>query len=198
MAAIPDTCASLLVVILLGLPTAEAAERAPLALMSVAMIDEAEIPTFIRDGAVAEATRIYRAAGVTLVWLTHEHVSESAFIVKIVRKPIGNAGTVTRALAIAPMSGRRRGRHVWVFYQRIVERANLLQMSCPPLLGAVIAHELGHLLLPQSAHSKQGLMRRTWDSRDVQRTMWGVLNFNAGEAALIRSRLAGSTDRLAD
>ena len=40
MAAIPDTCGFLLVLSLLGPPAAEAAERAPLALMSVAMIDE--------------------------------------------------------------------------------------------------------------------------------------------------------------
>jgi hypothetical protein len=154
----------------------------------VVIVDEAHVPRGILDDAVAEASRIFRAAGVQLLWAdAEEDDAPPALIVKIVKTSLGgsNAG---RALAIAPKAKDRVGRHVWIFYRRIEDLAKVLTVSRGVLLGVVLAHEIGHLLLPHNSHSGFGLMRRSWDSDDVQKAMQGLLKFSETEAALLRSK----------
>ena len=61
------------------------------------------------------------------------------------------------------------------------------------LLGHVMAHELGHLLLRRAAHSLGGLMRA---SLDVERAGRGVLLFTDAEEEAIRASLSASAGRL--
>jgi hypothetical protein len=52
-----------------------------------------------------------------------------------------------------------------------------------------VAHEIGHLLLGTSKHSKEGLMRALWshdELRGAKPTHWG---FSAAEAARMREGL---------
>jgi hypothetical protein len=58
-----------------------------------------------------------------------------------------------------------------------------------PLLGRVIAHEIGHLLLGP-AHSTHGLMRPVWTGIDVARNVPWDWVFSPGEAKRMRERLA--------
>jgi hypothetical protein len=58
------------------------------------------------------------------------------------------------------------------------------------LLGRAIAHEIGHLLLGHSRHSRVGLMRAIWSQdeiRGIRPTNW---QFSAAEAAEMRHGLA--------
>ena len=43
------------------------------------------------------------------------------------------------------------------------------------ILGHVIAHEVGHVLLGLGAHSDIGIMRRVWSRHDLQHISWGLL-----------------------
>lgn len=56
------------------------------------------------------------------------------------------------------------------------------------LLGRVIVHELGHLLLGPG-HSPVGIMKGHWTREDLRRKNLGMLTFTAEQAALIRSNL---------
>src|SRR5271165_2451224 len=47
--------------------------------------------------------------------------------------------------------------YAWVFYDHIKEAAVEKGLSLPQILGNVIAHELGHLLLGANSHSMRGL-----------------------------------------
>jgi hypothetical protein len=58
------------------------------------------------------------------------------------------------------------------------------------LLGSVIAHELGHLLLGEHSHSSGGLMQAHWRSEQLKRMEMGNLLFDATAAAQLRSRAA--------
>ena len=62
-------------------------------------------------------------------------------------------------------------------------------MDASQLLGHVMAHELGHLLLPHGAHSAAGLMRPALDRAQVRAAIAGLLTFTPDQAALIRARL---------
>jgi hypothetical protein len=54
------------------------------------------------------------------------------------------------------------------------------------LLAYVIAHELGHLLLPGTPHSATGLMRADWDKAIVHEAADGSLSFTEAQAHRIR------------
>ena len=57
------------------------------------------------------------------------------------------------------------------------------------LLGAVIAHEIGHALLPGHPHSKAGIMRPEWEAREAHASLRGQMNFSARESCAMRNEL---------
>lgn len=65
------------------------------------------------------------------------------------------------------------------------------------VLAHVMAHEIGHLLLPYG-HSSTGLMRANWDVADLRRAVYRQLKFTPEQAALIRAKLRGATAQPAD
>jgi hypothetical protein len=71
----------------------------------------------------------------------------------------------------------------WVLCPRVVDLANSRQLFVTSLLGKVIAHEIGHLLL-DAGHSRHGIMRAdlTLDLHQPQR-------FTYREATSLRARL---------
>ena len=55
------------------------------------------------------------------------------------------------------------------------------------LLGHVIAHEVGHLLLNQQLHSVRGIMRGQWGFADLREMALGLLLFTPQQAELMRA-----------
>jgi hypothetical protein len=55
------------------------------------------------------------------------------------------------------------------------------------VLGCVIAHELGHLLLGAQGHSVGGIMRAHWGIEQTQRALMSQLSFLPEEARLMRA-----------
>ena len=45
------------------------------------------------------------------------------------------------------------------------------------ILGVVIAHEMGHLLLGPDCHSRYGIMRPNWHIEDLQDAFFGRQGF---------------------
>ena len=52
--------------------------------------------------------------------------------------------------------GEQFNRNVWVFYGRVKDFSLEQQLTLERLLGAVIAHELGHVLLGENVHANTG------------------------------------------
>ena len=76
--------------------------------------------------------------------------------------------------------------HTYVFYERVEKMAKKAPCSVKELLGSVMAHELGHLLLGR-AHSPRGLMSRKWDRRALARVARGDLWFGDDEARRLQA-----------
>ena len=80
-------------------------------------------------------------------------------------EPKRAAGDVMGA---ATGTSEARGRLAYVFYPRVA----LLARGAPynaesRILGHVIAHEMGHLLLPPNSHSQSVVMLADWDSEHL-------------------------------
>jgi hypothetical protein len=95
-------------------------------------------------------------------------------------------------LALRPANSS--GRLAYVFYDRVEPLAKMHQMTDASLLGVAIAHEIGHLLLPDGSHSPSGLMQGQWDNRQFLLARQGLLRFTAQQAELIRAHLMDTQD----
>jgi hypothetical protein len=79
--------------------------------------------------------------------------------------------------------------HAIVFYDRVQRLSQVRQSEPAPILGAAMAHEIGHLMLGSEQHSPTGMMRETWLSSDLSAASQGLLCFSTGEAALMRAEV---------
>jgi hypothetical protein len=95
------------------------------------------------------------------------------------------------ALGEAFLSEDNVGYIAEVYYQAVEALAATQSAELPQLLGYVIAHELGHLLLGPG-HSLQGVMRAAWNRRDVQAIRQGGVRFSPAEGARMRGVWQGT------
>ena len=144
-------------------------------------------------------TRIYRDAGVDVVWsgvtfnstrpdaLPSPEASGRGFgLVVLPGTPTDQLTVSTDALGGAAGTPEHRGRVAYVFYDRVERIAETYldkSRGCAEcdveiviVLAHVMAHEIGHLLLPYG-HSPTGLMRANWDAADLNRALYRQLNF---------------------
>lgn len=78
----------------------------------------------------------------------------------------GDASLYIDALGVARPTVRR----AHVFYDRIAALNARSPRPIPTILGDVIAHELGHLMLSSRAHAMEGIMRAGVDMKEVTAT----------------------------
>ena len=76
-----------------------------------------------------------------------------------------------------------------VFVQRIESLADRDMADVEIILGHVMAHEVGHLLLSLESHSKRGLMHGAWSPQERQEAHIGQLNFTPKQANSLRSQV---------
>jgi len=61
------------------------------------------------------------------------------------------------------------------------------------VLGRVIAHELGHLLIGKNARSAAGIIHTPWRVRDLEPAREAAMSFLPGEAKRIREQVLSRT-----
>lgn len=142
--------------------------------------------------ALEHAAFIYAAIGVTLDWgsgyTAADDEGEAAIYIAVevlsgarIDDFMRHTDMPSTVLAVAPHQTRR----IYLFWDRIARRAQRDEVPYEVVLGRVLAHEIGHHLLPAKGHSSYGLMS-------------GVLNykspepptFNDAEVASIRTLLS--------
>jgi hypothetical protein len=79
---------------------------------------------------------------------------------------------------------------VWatVYYepaQRLAQSTTGTESNVPVILGCLIAHEIGHLLLGQNAHAVDGIMRARWEVWQIQEALKGGLGFLPEESKVM-------------
>ncbi|MGE3509650.1 MAG: hypothetical protein AB7N65_12290 [Vicinamibacterales bacterium] len=145
----------------LGRAPVDAPSSAPIAL-AIEVKDLARVPEGVMRDTKAEVERTFHAVGVRIVWADPGSALRDApapvklFVVGSTRR-LAQADDGPRAamLGVAPESGQ----WVQVFYGRVVAAVAARQVSIGVVLAHVVAHELGHVLLPPDSHSAVGVMR---------------------------------------
>jgi hypothetical protein len=150
--------------------------------------DYARIPGANRSLAEAEVTRIYASAGVRIVWAAgNENANVPGLHVRVIlfSRDVAIEEFVSERVpdSVLGLAARTAGR-AYIFTHRIANLALQHGDDFRLVLGRVIAHEVGHLVLPEHSHSDQGIMRANVGVRSKSDR-----DFTTEQAAVIRSIL---------
>ena len=149
-------------------------------------------PAAIVDGAQRELTRVYAGIGVPVEWVGTNRADAAAPVLHVIL--VDREGGVlrrTRDTVLGATMWTNKGTPaIYVFYRRVEAEARRHTVSLALLLSCALAHELGHVLMPDRGHSPEGLMRACWRRDDFQDADRGQLRFNADQVAVMR---AGAT-----
>ena len=188
-----STVGAVAIVGLLGLgQTASAGQQAPVRI-TVAIYNYAQVPRGTVHQAQEVASRIYSEVGVTLEWVDPDTVlvhnpnpaaRQSLLTSMLQVNLLSSSMEARRAAPMGVMGVAAPGTRVaQVLYSRVMRTSMKSRKDLGRILGHVIAHELGHLLLPPNSHSKAGLMSAVLDLQAAGR---GLLQFTGEQADLIR------------
>jgi hypothetical protein len=115
-----------------------------------------------------------------------EPLQPSEFVVRVIDAPVFNPALHPEAFGVAyVVQETNRGWLATVFSDRIGGAASRVGVEADTLLGLVIAHEIGHLLLGVGYHGETGVMRADWPD-DLLGGARGQWHFSRLEAAAMR------------
>lgn len=165
------------------------------ALLRVATVNHAGVPDDVWQRAQATASRIYEAAGIKVIWIGSTVAPDaparpSDVTIIVSAAPLASRLPSSKDVLGYAVDAARRGRMAYAFYERIQQLAQKTSTDVGVVLGHVMAHETGHLLLAKQAHSLVGLMRGRWEAPQIAGLRSGLLAFTKDEAAVIRARVA--------
>jgi hypothetical protein len=199
---------SLASLIATGVPTSAAEALQPPAKLTVRVYNFAQVPAGTLVASEETAAWIFRQTGIEVRWvdcpISAQDIAKfpacsqtttlpSARSVKILPRPMADRfglSPVKFGIAVPP-------NHAFVFFQRVQEATKDTGFSRPRVLGHVIAHELGHLLLPGEEHAAEGIMAEDLLARDCEHPGVMLLHFTAEQAERMRSQccLVGPTKK---
>lgn len=169
--------------------------------VTLRIYNAASIPYRTLDVAEQQVGFIFRAAGVLIrvVNCAAEKSSDpsatvcplvlgpSELVLRLV--PRGKSSSETFGIAFLPAEGQ--GRYSDVFYTPVLEMRQSFSGRLPldegRLLGHIIAHEVGHLLLGSNSHSSAGIMVARWHASELESLAAGKLLFTLEQSQKLRA-----------
>jgi hypothetical protein len=182
---------------------ANVAEQSPM--LRVRVNNYTQASRLIIAKAEREAGRILGEAGLRVVWLDcpMEHYGGAHVPQNPCLEPLEATDIVLRVLsertqnkfqdtvfgfAVVPIFAS-------VYYDyalRSAKRDND-EFEVPVILGCVIAHELGHLLVGSNSHSGSGVMQPKWGRKQVNQALTGGLLFTHEQSKRIQAEVEKRT-----
>ena len=166
----------------------------------------AQVPEAQFKLAVKTAGKTLSAAGIETRWVSAEEASGAFGPSDLAMRVLPGVpeGFPKGVAGFAPLSEKTgHGSVAMVFQERIAELVRRTDPKawnsyCPLprsmaealVLGHMMAHEIGHLLLGVGSHSKKGLMTYPWGPRELHALARGKLLFTTDEASRIQSYLS--------
>ena len=160
---------------------ADAAEPAPPLTIDLQMRNDARVPAHVLETSQEEVTRIFAGVGLEVRWTD----TAPRFTVQIVPQVLGFDRAASPVMGVALR--RPSGAKAQVFFRQVQAFSRAYDVELGTVLGYVIAHEIGHLLLPGNVHSPTGVMQADWGKALVRDAARGSLTFTEAQAARIRA-----------
>ena len=180
-----------------------AAEPVDLPSVKLRVDDYAAVAAGLLARAQDGVTQLYGAIGVETKWLKTRRLSNrlpaTPFSVDSGAPDLTvillDPGMTTRiapspdAIGLAAKTPSEQGRIVYVFYDRLRMVTLQREANDTAALTLVMAHEIGHLLLPYGSHSDAGVMRGHWDLEGFRHLDIRRLRFTPLQGQQIRRML---------
>lgn len=172
--------------------------------LTVRLYNSAHIPAATLVAARRTAEAMFRDTGLNVIFRVcgrqnsldpvdscSESLTPSEFVVRIIDAPAFNPMLHPDAFGVAyVVKETNRGWLATVFSDRIGGAAGRVGVEADTLLGLVIAHEIGHLLLGVGYHGETGVMRAEWPDQLISGAR-GQWHFSQLEAAAMRQVAIG-------
>ena len=182
-------------------------------LISVLVHNYAEIPPKMLIEAEEHAARIFSRTGAEIRWLNCPGNPAEISRLPFCNQPEGGPTQLqlrvvprimaerlslpTNAFGVALSAPQDQfGVYAFVFAHRVDEIAGQVGaevagvfFSPAVILGHIMAHEMGHLLLGAERHSRSGIMRANWTRKDAQLASRGELLFTRAQSKRIRAQV---------
>jgi hypothetical protein len=169
--------------------------------ITVAIYDDVHLSQQVLADAEDEAARVYQKAGVALSWIECKSSKTDVEPDLRCQDPPSTTHLSLRIIPHASKSGdgifgvaflspEGTGAYSDVSYNSVEELDRDWHVGLARVLGHVMAHELGHLLLGSNAHSREGIMCPRWHAGELRLASMGTLLFSEEQAQFMRDRLA--------
>jgi hypothetical protein len=184
-------------------------EADPRALI-LSVFNDASVPAEILAQGESRAAHILAQAGIAVEWLNcatgGSHVpdqfeqpspcSRIAYPSHLSVRIVLTAQSVREdVFGEAFTDSEGKGTYINLYYAHLAEPNARLPLEEGELLGCVIAHEVGHLLLGTDSHSHAGIMQGRWEEAQLREAGKDNLQFTPSQAAFMRACLAGGARR---
>ena len=169
----------------------------------VSVFNDARVDSATLAEGEARASAVFSEAGIEVDWLvcgpvdpadfspSHSACSALAWPSHLsvrIRPQAVSVSADTFGQAFVDTSGQ--GVYSSIYFQNLSLSAHHPQLSNAEMLGYVLAHELGHLLLGTNSHSHTGIMQARWDSSTLYAAARSSLFFTPSQSSTLRSRLS--------
>ena len=184
---------------LLVSPVCLCAKSTPITGIMVRLYSEVQLPPGTLGQAEQEGLRIFRQAGIEIDWVECGAFMPPAdprckispdpehLVMRIVKKASRAADSVFGMAFLSETDGH--GAYGDVFFGSVERLHQECGASVGRVLGHVMAHELGHLMLGTKAHTAIGIMQPHWYREQLRAISQGSLVFTPEQATLMRKRL---------
>ena len=156
--------------------------------LSVTVFNDAGVPSRVVDEAEKITARIYLDIGIRLIWKDRNAPISGGkqLFIRIGPHALNLPGD---DFGIAFVGTDGRGVQGDVFYSGIASLSRDSSLGPAEVMGHVMAHELGHLLLGLNSHSRLGIMQAHWSQAQLRKMSMGFLRFEKNQAEAITARL---------
>ena len=166
--------------------------------LKVSVFNDARIPQSVLRAAEARTQSVFAEAGITLTWLdcgtpgnwhTELGCQDVSFPTHLsVRLVAGKKAVSQDTFGQSYLNEQGEGNYVNVYAATLSSAKALEVIGEGDLLGCVVVHELGHLLLGKNSHSAEGLMRAKWAVAELREAARGNLLFSKSEGERMRAK----------
>jgi len=179
--------------VLLASPSPSAAGNPQL---TVSVYNYAQVQDGALNRAEQQATNVFIRAGLNIRLLDCTHRNTAVcnetggpdHLFLLITPKVANSIS-SSAFGVAFVGSVQAGRYADVFWNRVQEIQTSSKVDVALILGSVMAHEIGHLLLGSNSHAVNGIMRAHWQDSELRRMCMGTFLFLPEQEKRMRAKV---------